>query len=271
MQQDKAAQAKTLLQEHLPEIEAAARFGHPHLVVYGSRALQRLCDAQKASGAKPEETIALLQYALEKLPVYLDPKKQKSLDWKNSWMYERLIELLSQSGNTDEALQWGKLYFGQVPFKSDATQRAMQSLSAVWVRSGEMAKVRSFAAAQSSVDKALDATSNPLAQVELPDLSGTGAAKSELELLRTQTWRGATDRITLEIALGQWRAALDDALGMMVEDAASPAGPQQVARVLKAHDGSLARANAFLAYLQGKGENPIPAFQQELAAGGANG
>ena len=45
----------------------------------------------------------------------------------------------------------------------------------------------------------------------------------------------------------------DDALGM-----------EQVCRVLKAADGSTRRANAFIAHLNGTGENPLPAFTKEM-------
>ena len=63
-------------------------------------------------------------------------------------MYERLIALLIQEGRHDEALSWGKLYFGETAYQNDATQKAMQSVTSVWASQGEIAKIRAFAAAQ---------------------------------------------------------------------------------------------------------------------------
>ena len=269
LKQDKAAAAQKLVQDNFALVQAAAKSGHPHLATFASRAIEHLCDAQDAlrpAGAKPDDNIELLQTTLRELPAFLDPNQQRASDWREGWMYERLIELLSKRGQTDEALKWGKLYFAEVAFDGDAIQRAIKPLSGAWARSGDLAKVRAFATAQTATGA--DAPANPLASVTLPQFDEKGAVanelKAQLEAQKTEPNRERVRRIiTLQLALGQWNAAMNAALDLMVEDATLPDGPQQVARVFKAKDASLVRANAFLAYLDGKGENPVPAFLAE--------
>ena len=278
--QNKAAAAQKLLQDNFALVQAAAKSGHPHLATFASRALETLCDAQDAvrpAGVKPDDNIELLQTSLHALPAFLDPNQQRASDWREGWMYERLIGLLSKAGRTDEALRWGRLYFAEVAFDNDAIGRAIKPLSGVWARSGDLAKVRAFANAQTAQEA--DAPANPLREVTLPPLSekdGASAVATELAaLLEAQGARPERERvrriITLQIGLGQWNAAMNAALDLMVEDATLPDGPQQVARVFKAKDASLVRANAFLAYLEGKGDNPIPAFLAESDAVAATG
>ena len=275
--QNKAAAAQKLLQDNFALIQTAAKSGHPHLATFASRALETLCDAQDAlrpAGAKPDDNIELLQTSLRELPAFLDPNQQRASDWREGWMYERLIGLLSKAGRTDEALRWGRLYFAEVAFDGDAIGRAIKPLSGVWARDGDLAKVRAFANAQTATGA--DAPANPLASVTLPQFDDKGAVAKELsaqlEAQKTEPNRERVRRIiTLQLALGQWNAAMNAALDLMVEDATLPDGPQQVARVFKAKDASLVRANQFLAYLEGKGDNPVPAFLAESDAVAATG
>ena len=279
LKQNKAAAAHQLVQDNFALVQAAAKSGHPHLATYASRAIEHLCDAQDAlrpAGAKPDDNIELLQTTLRELPAFLDPNQQRASDWREGWMYERLIGLLSKRGQTEAALRWGRLYFAEVAFDNEAIQRAIKPLSGTWARSGDLAKVRAFAGAQTAMGA--ESPANPLSSVTLPQFEEKGAVakelKAQLEAQQREPNRERVRRlITLQIALGQWSAAMNMALDLMVEDATLPDGPQQVARVFKAKDASLVRANAFLAYLEGKGENPIPAFLAEtdtpIAGGGA--
>lgn len=275
MGQDQAGAAQKLLKDNFKDIEAAVRNGHPHLVQSASQTLQELSDAQDAlrpAGDKADDNIALLEYALTQWPIYLDPRKQTSLTWQEGWMYERLVKALAAQGRTDEALRWGRLYFAEAPFDGKAIENAVKPLSGVWAASGDLAKVRAFAVAQAPTGEADQVTvANPLAEVSTPDLAAQGAAvelKKLRQLQKMGPWRERVmPIITLEIALGQWHEAMQNAMNLIVEDASSPDGPQQVARVFKAHDASIVRANQFLAYLDGKAPNPVPAFLAENAAG----
>lgn len=271
LDQKKAVEAQTLLRANLASIEAAAKCGHPHLEQFASRALQRLSDAQNAlrpDGAKPDDTITLLQSALRQMPVFLNPERQKSINYQEGWMYERLIDALAKAGREAEALSWGKLFFGEAAFDQASIERATKALSGVWARGNDLAKVRAFAVAQGGGE---GAAPSPLAGVAFPKFEAGGGAVAQLKVLKEQQaqgpWRGrVAPIISLEIALGQWRAAMEEAQGLLIEDAGAPDGPQQVARVFKAKDGSVVRANAFLAYLQNKAPNPVPAFLKEADA-----
>ena len=268
----KSEAAQALLQSNSATIEAAGKSGHPYLSSQASRALMRLVEAQDAlrpAGAKAEDTVGVLEYALLQMPVYLEPKNQVALDWSAGWMYERLVKSLVEQGRMEEALSWGRLYFAEAEFDGKAIERASGPVSSVWAKSGELVKLRSFAIAQT--DEAGDVV-NPLAGVPLPDLGGDkGAAATELaKLQKLQKFKASRGRVPtmigLHIALGQWRAAMDAATALVVEDVGAADGPQQVARVLKAHDSSVVRANQFLAYLEGKAPNPVPAFLAEVEA-----
>ncbi len=59
-------------------------------------------------------------------------------------------------------------------------------------------------------------------------------------------------------------AAMDNAKKLMGERPEDALGMEQVCRVFKAADGGTRRANAFIAYLNGTGENPLPAFFDEM-------
>ena len=274
--QNKAADAQKLLKDNFKLIEAAAKSGHPHLATFASRAIEHLCDAQDAVrpvGAKPNDNIELLEYAMRELPAFIDPNQQRAADWREGWMYERLIGLLAKQGRADEALQWGRLYFGEVAFEEAAIQRAIKPLSGVWARTGDLAKVRAFANAQTAADAAAkDAPPNPLQSVTMPefgDKSAVAVLLKQLQAEQTANWQRerVARAVTLQIALADWSGAMNNALDLLVEDATLPDGPQQVARVFKAHDGSLVRANAFLAYLDGKADNPVPTFLAQDGGG----
>lgn len=266
LDQNKAGAAQKLLSDNMALIQAAGASGHPHMEQFASRCLERLCDAQAAlrqEGAKPDDTITLLQTSFSQMPNLLDPAHAQSTDWQTGWMYERLMKELSAAGRPEEALSWGKLYFEESAFDQVAIARAVKALSVVWGQQDELAKVRAFAQAQGDAQ----GIANPLVEVALPKLP-LDATKAELEKRQAQRrmgpWSGQVPPlITLHIALGQWREAMRLAQSLVVDDPGDTQGPQQVARVFKAKDGSVARANAFLGYLQGKAPNPVPAFMKE--------
>ena len=56
---------------------------------------------------------------------------------------------------------------------------------------------------------------------------------------------------------------MEEARHLLVKRPTAPEGVQQIARVFKASDMNLARANQFVAYLDGKGEDPLAAFMAE--------
>lgn len=168
-------------------------------------------------------------------------------------------ELLSQD-KSDDALSWAKLDFMLCPFRegdiADATKAVTRSLSA-----GELsvAKANSFALAQTDA-----AAPNPLDKVPLPRLD-TKAIRAQLA---DPDAKMSTDtRLTCLLLVGDFRGAMVLAKSRLVADVGNQDNALEVARVFKAKDGDIARANGFLAYYQqGQGENPIPAFLKETQA-----
>ena len=220
MEADKAPAALALLKANFKMVTAGATVGSADFERYSSWALFYQCaaqDAVRAPNAAHGDNIELLEYVLGQWPVYLDGGAQVAPDWKQGWMYEKLVA-------------------------------AAQSAPVAGVK-----------------------TDNPLDEVALPefnDKSRVAAVLKGKQQVQSQwpaRWR-VSGVVTKQIALGRWRGAMEDALDLTVEDASLPDGPQEVARVFKAHDGSVARANAFLVYTGGQGQNPVPQFLAEVDA-----
>lgn len=74
-------------------------------------------------------------------------------------------------------------------------------------------------------------------------------------------------RIAMQIVLGQTREAILDARAMLLKNPKSPAAVREVARVFKAADGDVARANAaLLFYRDAEGADPLKTFFAEAPA-----
>ncbi len=167
-----------------------------------------------------------------------------------------VADLLAQ-GKTQEALSWAKLEFLLCPFNEeairDATRDVTRSLSA-----GELslAKVNLFAAAQTDAG-----APNPLDKVKLPHFDTTAI---RAQLADPNDKSPFEVRLIALLSVGDYRSAMLLAKSQLIGDVTNQDTALQVARVFKAKDGNLVRANQFLAYYQlGQGDNPIPAFLKE--------
>jgi hypothetical protein len=91
--------------------------------------------------------------------------------------------------------------------------------------------------------------------------------KERLSQLGRADEQQRTERITLFLLSGSYRSAMDEALRYKSELPTSPNGPKQVARVFKAVDLDVKRANAYVEFLKtGKGVSPVSAFLQQFPA-----
>ena len=174
-----------------------------------------------------------------------------------------IAELVAQD-KPQEALSWAKLAFQLCRFDEgsirDATKDVDRCLSA-----GELslAKVNQFAAAQTD-----PAAPNPLDKVSLPQFDKT-AIRARLADPGDKSPFEA--RLIGWLAIGDYRNAMLIAKSQLVGDVTNQDNALQVARVFKAKDGDIVRANQFLAYYQnGQGENPIPAFLKETETAATN-
>jgi hypothetical protein len=170
-----------------------------------------------------------------------------------------IAETLVAQNRPEDALPWAKLGFITSNFDDQAIKAVMETLTKVWLAADlSIARAQQFAAANN--DASLP---NPLTSVSLPMLDTAGMRR---RLENTQSPLPVENRIQLLMALGEFRAAMLLARGMVVDKPEDEKAARQVAKVFKAKDTSLQRANQFLAfYGSGEGENPLPAFFKETA------
>lgn len=170
-----------------------------------------------------------------------------------------MAQALREQGQSAKSLSWGKLAFLLCPFYDGETSQAAQTLAGTWTYDLTPDKIKAFVAAQS------DLTSpNPLDGVVLPVFDDKFQ-----ELLKTATAAakaGGDSKavISLLILQGDYRGAMLQARSRLAGDMGSEDSVREVARVFKAKDGRLVRANGFVSfYGSGQGQNPLPAFFQE--------
>lgn len=157
-------------------------------------------------------------------------------------------------GNEESAAGYAKLNFMLCPFDEKSTQDAMQLVVKVWTAKYlAQPKIQELIGAQQDPSKP-----NPLRDVKLPEITAADLQK------RFELARDAPGRISVLIIKGDFKAAMVEARGLMLDRPASTEGVMQVCRVFKAQDLNLTRANAFLAYMKsGEGANPVTQFLQE--------
>ncbi len=255
-----AEEASKLMEERWPQVILMARGEHPHLRLTASRCIQIRVQALQKQG-KADEATALLKSTLQEAPDLLDPALQTSADWSQGWMYAALVDALIEAKHLDEAASWARLAFEESAFDKGAIDRASELMGRVWAAREDFVSARAFGAAQTDL-----AHANPMSKIALPTLSPAllGSELKRLQEAQAKSYdqNRAPQIVTLLIAMGQTRPAMEEARRLLVKAPTAPQGVQQVARVFKAGDLSLARANQFVAYLDGKAENSLPAFMQ---------
>lgn len=241
---------------------AAGQSHHPYLLMFASRSLNQYATAMEKL-KQDTELISVLQKDLVEIPAFLDDRNQGSDGWLNGWVFEKIVQKLSEAKRDDEALQWAKLYFTVCAFDKDSISHATRTLARCWADREDFADIQALAQAQQDRTKA-----NPLAAVKLPGL-GTEALKAQLTRLGANQGFNQTkapEIIGLLIASGATREAMTEARQLLVTAPESTEGVTQICRVFKAADLSVDRANSFLQYINGKGPNPLPDFFKGQAA-----
>jgi len=242
------SQAEAVLQENWPIVmHYRGSFGDP-FNGDGTVWIKHWTDFYKAKGT-PSEIIPLLKQAFQ--------KRLEVMHYIERRLGSALAEALLANNKEDEALQWAKLTFMLCDTDEGAIKNSTQILTKIWMAIDlSPAKPRLFATAQAEV-----AAPNPLESVALPVLD-TALISTNLS---TPAYKlSASDRISQLLALGSYREAMLLARKTLVERPDSSAAIRDVARVFKAKDGDIARANLFLTYYQNpEGENPVVAFLKE--------
>ena len=268
--QKKQEDAAKVWQDNWPLLLKAGQSGEDWLAMYALTTMRHADEAYSALGQN-DKAIALILKGFETFPSALDDKMQGQGGWRNGWMYQSLIPKLLKAGRADEALRWAKMHFAVCAFDKDCLARATKSLSQVWGEQEAYQKIRVFAQFQEGTADA--DVKNPLAEVPLPALDEKTLKDHEA---RTQVGPKLEpfkieEHINVSLAQGDYGAAMNDARRLMKDDPSKPDGALQICRVFKAADLSTRRANEYLLYLDGKAENPMPAFlkQYESKAAGA--
>jgi hypothetical protein len=224
------------------------------------------------SQEKGAEVPAILKRILLQNALLLDEEYQAT----NGWMYRYLVKGLLAQGKTEEALSWAKLRWMECAFDDDHVQGAASSLAQVWQadadKNGPQALQGFITTQQSDLpavteDKATP-TANPLQAVPLPSLDNqelqaqlVRLASSAGDVLHEQNTHG---RINLLILSGDWGGAMTQAYKLWQDPTTSARGVKEIARIYKARDLNLARANAFLDWLAtNQGPNPLEKFFAE--------
>ncbi len=226
--------------------------------IHANKFLYQYCLALEQQG-KNARVPALITRGLREFPQLLDEGMQAP----NGWAYERMIRCLIAENEVDQALQWAKLRFVTCTFDTAAIERCTRSLMSAWT-----AKDPSQQAAKAFADAQKDpAKTNPLAAVPLPEVDAEARKKIALRGVAGSPAAEFHARITLALFNGAVREAMTEARYQMIDSPDSPAGVQEICRVLKAADCGVARANAFIDFVKtGNGANPLDAFFKEHPA-----
>jgi tetratricopeptide (TPR) repeat protein len=171
--------------------------------------------------------------------------------------FERLMELQLKTGKADEALTTVRLAYVLCDYDQKAIEAASNLVKKVFASRGEMFKATQFFAAQEDPE-----APNPLHEVPLPELT-----EQQLNELLAACGDDARLKVSSYLYAGDCREAM-----MAAQEAMAQAPAEQmlkalgeVARVFKARDLNLIRANQFLGYARtGEGENPLDGFWQEV-------
>ena len=242
-------------EELLQDSAVAIRGGWGYLAFGALQAWVRALQEQN----KDEQAIALMQSTLLEYPELWEVKGLQA----NGRFQEPLSQALLEGEKQSEALSWAKLRWMLSAYDAESIDLASRMLVKVW--SGvepDKSGLKGFAGAQKDASVA-----NPLREVALPPLPV--GAKPMGEML--QRWGGPQQtgyRVSLLLWAGAPREAMLEAqkLWESKNPAQSAQGALQVARVFKAVDLNLTRANAFLAFAKSKtGENSIDEFLRETA------
>lgn len=245
-------EALTLYQARLDKILAM----HP----WNASLLLRQYHQLLEQSLKPAEVAALFGRAFVMIPEYVS-----SGDPNWDWMHASLDKALTKLQRRDELLGWSRARFMACDYNVNSIDRAARHLTRVW--SGpdpSRAGLEAFAAAQKDATRL-----NPLSEVKLP------ATDPEMVKVLLRRYKDKPrERIGVLLLSGQVRAAMEGAQKLMSERPKDAAGAREVARVFKAADLNLIRANAFLEFRKsGTGADPLDAFfeQHPPASGQARG
>jgi len=249
------AYAKTeLLVRRLNDYAAAIEFAEEQLEGFGPETgvwnlmnlLPCLMHAYDETG-QPEKAIAVAEQHFVTTPRLL----------RSTSVYEELAQAQIKAGKHDAALTTARLGYALCDFDKEAIEAMSALVRKVCMVTGDIAKATQFFAAQEDPEKA-----NPLAEVPMPEVTD-----EQLDQMLEGAGRHSLGKLLAYLYAGNCVDAMHIAQGAMIEAPAEKMmrALNEVARVFKARDLNLIRANQFLNYAKtGEGENPLAGFWEEV-------
>lgn len=213
-------------------------------------------------------------------------------------MAMRLAGNLIKAGQIEAGLSWAKYAYQQANFDTKSIDACTKQLISAWASNDDLPAISAFSKAQQEAAPATTPPAgatpetaapetaapaptiavalfpdpnNPLTKVKAPELvtqSRDLLLKMAVPLRSSNNPDRQHDLISIYIALGAWKSAMQTARTIWQSNPQNPRGAMEICRVFKAADLSTVRANNFLAHLQGQGEgvNPVKQFFQEHEA-----
>lgn len=171
--------------------------------------------------------------------------------------YDRLLDMQLKAGRRQEALSTARLCYAICDFNQEEIEKAGDLVRKGFAGGGDISKAMQFVACQADPK-----APNPLLAVALPPITDEQLQKHLAMYMTT-----GSNRIRAYLCAGKYREAMTEAtlaVGSVRMDQMTGA-LQDVARVFKAHDLNLVRANQFLTYAKtGTGSSPVDEFMQEV-------
>ncbi|MDQ3814410.1 MAG: hypothetical protein M3347_10715 [Armatimonadota bacterium] len=255
-------EAEALWRENLPNIIADAQQWGSGGAQGAARLLHHYIMVLEWQN-KGAEVITVLERVFKEVPWLLSGAAQEP----PGSLYDKLVSHLLKAERKEDALRWAKVQYLLCNFDTPALERATKLVGRAWASQEAFPAIAAFAKAQQD-----SSAPNPLQTVPLPEWD-TGLWRkllAQAEGPQPAVHIGASERITLLLALGEWQQAMLQARRVIMDNPTDAQGVRDVARVFKAKDLNVVRANAFLQFYQsGEGPNPITAFLQETEKAGA--
>ena len=264
--QNQAPAAVALLEAQWPII---ARSNSNRRVAAWSRTLDAVntyVAALEAVGRSAEVPDALAARLLQ-APAALDfADHERDL---GTLLLDLMREQLDKAGRGDEVASWVRLRYATCDYSVAALDGATVFLARSWRK--DQTTALALLAAQDEAG-----APNPLDKLALPALLISPQGRAILaeqsrvlqaEISQNGAWERVPDLVGVLLASGQHGAAMQWAWQGAQSAPASAVGAAQVCRVFKAADLGLVRAQAYLNWTRGEGQNPVPGFLAEHPPG----
>lgn len=259
-----AQQAQTMLEPLLPQALEVSHQLEDGAFLPGRDVMQRYADALQAQD-KGLEVAAFATKVMTQAPEHLVDTYQN----EGGWLYRTTVEALLADARPEApalALSWAKLNWVERSFDANSIKAASSVVAQALLAQPQGRELLSqWAKAQKD-----PSAPNPLKEVALP-VADSKALSAWLDTSgQEKKWQRA--QVSVWLWLGHDHEAMQAAVagaGQLPPDAKAQRQEvmREVARVFKARDLNLKRANAYLGWVSKPvGDNPIDVFLKEAPA-----